>query len=73
MIWGSCHTSYKVLLTAGPSKVARLVMGVADGIQCRKMQSYAYRHEQELSVPYGSEGIGGGRGRKDLNWGANHK
>ena len=30
-----------------------------------KMQSYAYwRHEQELSVPYGSEGIGGGRGRK---------
>ena len=26
--------------------------GVADGIQCRKMQSYAYwRHEQELSVP----------------------
>jgi len=26
--------------------------GVADGIQCRKMQSYAYwRHEQDLSVP----------------------
>jgi len=38
-----------------------------------KMQSYAYwRHEQELSVPYGSEGIGGGRGRKGP-WGANHK
>jgi len=31
------------------------------------MQSYAYwRHEPELSVPYKSEGIGGGRGKKDL-------
>ena len=43
--------------------------GVAGGIQCRKMQGYAYwRLEQELSVSHGSEGIAGGPGRK-VPWG----
>ena len=68
------HSVWNVFVNlAGPSKIARLVKEVADEIQCRKMQRYTYwRHKQEISVPRGSEGIGGGRGRKGP-WGANPK